>query len=82
MKKYNQFYTVKNLTYSSERDKRLCIRQQRIMYQHYHTLYKISDNTKAIWDKYIYPHFLYIHLMDNDIPHSLKNPSSKKKEYF
>ena len=76
------YYTMQNPTYSSERDRRLCIRQQRIMYEHCHTLYKISHNTKAILDKYIYPHFLYIHVMDKDIPHSLKNPSSKKKEYF
>ena len=71
-----------NRPYLSERDKRLCIRQQRIMYQHYHMLYKITEGITDITDQYVYPHFLYIHVMQNDTPHGLKNPSSSKKEYY
>ena len=73
---------MSNITYKSKREKRLHVRQQKILFHHYHTLHNITDNAKPIWDNYIYPHFLYIHLMMNDIPHSLKNPSSKQKEYF
>ena len=80
--KYNRFDIVQTLTYKSERDRRLFIRQQRIIYEHYHTLYRICNNTNDFSDKYIYPHFLYIHVMENNIPYTLKNPSSQKKEYF
>ena len=79
---YYRFDIVQTLAYKSERDRRLFIRQQRILYEHYHTLYKICHDNNDFSDKYIYPHFLYIHVMENNILYTLKNPSSQKKEYF